>query len=97
GQETTARTHHRGTLKKRLFHVTIESHEMVLPGTQILLPSGKEVGTVTSSVLMDGKVWGLALLRVGDMTSETSVTALGGAVSVKRPQWATWATAATAA
>lgn len=90
GQETTARTHHRGTLKKRLFHVTMESHEGIPPGTQILLPSGKEVGIVTSSSLVDGKVRGLAVLRVGDITSDASLTALGVAVSVQRPRWATW-------
>lgn len=90
GQETTARTHHRGTLKKRLFHVTIESQEIVPPQTHILLPSGKDVGTITSSTLVDKKVQGLALLRVSDVTSNGSMTALGFAVSVKRPQWATW-------
>ncbi|HIJ84019.1 MAG: GCV T protein [Magnetococcales bacterium] len=90
GQETTARTHHRGTLKKRLFHVTVASREVVPSHTPVLLPSGKEVGVVTSSVLHEGKIHGLALLRLSDVAADAPMTVLGWAVSVKRPQWAAW-------
>lgn len=91
GQETTARTHHRGTLKKRLFCVTIDTDEAAPSQTPVVLSSsGKEVGVVTSAVVHDGKSQGLALLRLEDVASGSPMTILGGRVSAVRPQWATW-------
>ncbi|MBF0346447.1 MAG: folate-binding protein YgfZ [Magnetococcales bacterium] len=88
GQETTARTHHRGTLKRRLFHVTINGQETVPPMTPVLLSSGKEAGVVTSAVANDDGCQGLAVLRLSDVAS--TLTALGRPVTAKRPEWASW-------
>ncbi|MBF0435403.1 MAG: folate-binding protein YgfZ [Magnetococcales bacterium] len=90
GQETTARTHHRGTLKKRLFRVTIHTQDSLPVLTPLVLRSGKEAGSISSLASFDGHTQGLALLRLADVVSGEPMTALGHDVSVARPQWATW-------
>ncbi|MBF0110793.1 MAG: folate-binding protein YgfZ [Magnetococcales bacterium] len=90
GQETTARTHHRGTLKKRLFHLSIDGVGELPLGTPVVLPSGREVGAVTSIVVHGGGLRGLAVLRLSDVATGLPLTALGRAVSVRKPEWATW-------
>ena len=63
GQELTARTHHRATIRKRLFPVTADE---ALPGigTKITL-DGREVGEMRSSAGGGG----LALLRIESLKS----------------------------
>lgn len=88
GQETTARTHHRATLKKRLFQVTFAVGASLLPGTPVQLPDGKEAGIVTSSSRPMGT--GLAILRLTDVASNQPLAAHGVAVTAHKPTWATW-------
>lgn len=88
GQETTARTHHRGTLKKRLFQVTFPVGESLLPRTQVLLPDGKEVGVITSSAPQIGH--GLAILRLAEVACNEPLRAGGVTVVAHKPTWAQW-------
>ncbi len=90
GQETTARTHHRGTLKKRLFQVTLEGDGLVAAETPILTPSDKEAGIITSAICQDGNCHGLALLRLSDVDASKQLTVDGRKVSVQKPSWASW-------
>ncbi|MBF0453398.1 MAG: folate-binding protein YgfZ [Magnetococcales bacterium] len=90
GQETTARTHHRGTLKKRLFQVILEGDGPVAAETPILTPSGKEAGILTSTICQGGKCIGLSTLRLSDVSKGNQLTAAGRNLSVHKPQWADW-------
>ena len=90
GQETTARTHHRGTLKKRLFQVILEGDGLVDIETPVLTPSEKEAGTITSAVCQNGKCQGLALLRLADVVTGKQLTVAGRKVTVHKPSWASW-------
>ncbi|MBF0358638.1 MAG: folate-binding protein YgfZ [Magnetococcales bacterium] len=90
GQETTARTHHRGTLKKRLFQVTLEGDGPVSAETPILTHSEKEAGIITSAICQDGDCHGLALLRLSDVDDNSQLTVDGRKVSVQKPSWASW-------
>lgn len=90
GQETTARTQHRGTIKKRLFHVTGTVGTPWTPGTPIHQADGKEVGVITSSCPQIGTA--LALLRVAEWENRTRepLYAQGQPISVCKPSWAQW-------
>ncbi|MBF0194062.1 MAG: folate-binding protein YgfZ [Magnetococcales bacterium] len=90
GQETTARTHHRGTLKKRVFQVTLETENTIIDGTPVLTSSQKEAGIVTSASLHNGYCHALAMLRVSDVAKGDELSILGHKVSVHKPIWASW-------
>ena len=88
GQETTARTHHRGTIKKRLFQITFVAGAPISPGMPIVLPEGKEAGVVTSSAAQAGI--GLAHLRLSDVNSNAPLTVQGVVLLAQKPAWAAW-------
>ena len=88
GQETTARTHHRGTIKKRLFQITFKAGEPISPGMPIVLPAGKEAGVVTSSAAWVGV--GLAHLRLSDVDGNAPLAVQDVVVLAQRPTWAAW-------
>jgi tRNA-modifying protein YgfZ len=90
GQETTARTHHRGTLKKRLFQVILEGNGLVPVETPILTPSEKEAGVLTSVTCQNGQCQGLALLRTSDVVDDKQLTILGRKLTAQKPTWASW-------
>jgi tRNA-modifying protein YgfZ len=92
GQETTTRTYHRGTLKKRLFRVTLEGDGSLAEEMPVLTPSEKEAGTITSAICQNGKCQGLALLRVSDVSEGKQLTVSGHPVTVHKPDWAGWET-----
>lgn len=85
GQELTARTHHRATIRKRLFPVTADR---TLPGigAKITL-DGKEVGEMRSSAGRGG----LALLRIESLKSARErglpLMAGGAGIAVHAPAW----------
>jgi len=86
GQELTARTKHRGLIKKRLFKVAVEG-PVPQPGTPILLGE-HEAGEMRSGL----GALGLALLRLEDVRrSEQQGTPLRAASAVLRPIAPKWA------
>ena len=89
GQETTARTKHRGTLKKRLFQVRFAEDGAPLPsGTPLLNPNGKEVGVLATVSEQAGAA--LAVLRLSDVAKNETLTAMAREVTVHKPEWASW-------
>ncbi|MBF0295771.1 MAG: folate-binding protein YgfZ [Magnetococcales bacterium] len=90
GQETTARTHHRGTLKKRVFSLMLSAGEVVAPGSPILLPDGKPAGVLTSVTAGTGERAGLGLLYMDDVERGKPLTVGGARVTARKPDWATW-------
>ncbi len=89
GQETIARTHHRGTLKKRLFQLRFSGSGEMAAGTRVLLEGGKEAGIISSASILNAT--GLGLLRLSDVASAKPLTADGRTVTPLKPDWATWA------
>lgn len=94
GQESVARTHHRGVIRKRLLPVNFirdsgeEVHQAVAPKSEIIeVNSGKKVGTVTTALGSRG----LALLRLEAAFKNTSQLNVKGLenvnVKVIRPKW----------
>jgi len=83
GQELTARTKHRGLLKRRLYPVEIEGPSPA-PGTAIR-QNGKEVGELRSH--RDGK--GIALLRLEaiDRADETPLSAEEATIRPRPLPW----------
>lgn len=83
GQEVTARTKHRGLVKKRLVPVAI-SGAAPEPGTPVMA-GDREAGEMRSAA---GDV-GLALLRL-DYIKGTRLTAGDAELSPRKPEWATF-------
>jgi folate-binding protein YgfZ len=85
GQELTARTKHRGLVRKRLMPVVIEGGAPE-PGTQVLL-DGRDAGELRSS--HDGR--GLALLRLDRLAQaerdDRRLTAGEATLRALRPGW----------
>ncbi|MEO5365039.1 MAG: hypothetical protein H7831_01510 [Magnetococcus sp. WYHC-3] len=91
GQETTARTHHRGTVKKHLYRLTFAGPSLPAPGTPVLRGE-REAGSVSSVAAGQDRLLGLAILRDGDVADAAEpLTVAGQPVQVQRPAWATWA------
>jgi hypothetical protein len=88
GQELTARTKHRGLIKKRLMPVAIDGAAPD-PGAPVLL-DGKDAGEMRTSV--DGI--GLALLRLEylDRARETGAPLTSGDATLipTKPDWASF-------
>ncbi len=79
GQEVTARTHYRGTVRRRLMPVALDGP--VAPGTRILA-DGRPVGEMRSS--RDGV--GLALLRTDRVDGKTPLEADGAGLRALQPE-----------
>ena len=81
GQELTARTKHRGLVKKRLFPVEIEGNAPA-PGSAITL-AGTDIGTMRSS--RSGR--GLALLRLDAALGGEILESAGARLKPIKPDW----------
>ncbi|MBF0426244.1 MAG: folate-binding protein YgfZ [Magnetococcales bacterium] len=90
GQETTARTHGRGTIKKRLHLLQIATTGDIPPGTPVLTATGKEAGVVTSFAHLEEASLALALLRRADVIDHPDLTVAGLPATAHRPPWAAW-------
>jgi folate-binding protein YgfZ len=65
GQELTARTHYKGEIRKKLFHIKIANKTSVEKGTEISC-AGKSVGIILSSIFHKDELHALALVRLPD-------------------------------
>ncbi len=63
GQELTARTHHTGQIRKKIFHIKISDSEAIQKNTEISC-EGKSVGLVLSSIFHNSELHALALLKL---------------------------------
>ena len=81
GQELTARTKHRGKVRKRLLTVDI-SGPTPAPGTPIF-DGEKEIGHMRSGI----KGLGMALLRVEDLTPGKSYASGNSKITPRLPAW----------
>ena len=88
GQELTARTHHRGKIRKRLMPVVIEG-PLPEPGTAVM-HGDREVGEIRSGA--DNRA--IALIRVehfeAALQANDSFTAAGATVTPIKPDWASF-------
>ncbi|MCW9045298.1 MAG: folate-binding protein [Alphaproteobacteria bacterium] len=81
GQELTARTKHRGLIKKRLMPVTFEGDAPV-PGSKIVA-EGKDVGEMRSGT--SGR--GLALIRLEALEKGDPLVSEGVTLQAHKPEW----------
>lgn len=65
GQELTARTHYKGEIRKKLFHIKIANKTSVEKGAEISC-AGKSVGIILSSIFHKNELHALALVRLPD-------------------------------
>ncbi len=65
GQELTARTHYKGEIRKKLFHVKISGDSKLEKGSEISC-EGKSVGIILSSITHQNELHALALVRLPD-------------------------------
>ena len=63
GQELTARTHHTGQIRKKIFHIKISDGKAIQKNTEISC-EGKSVGLVLSSIFHNSELHALALLKL---------------------------------
>ncbi|MEO5362006.1 MAG: hypothetical protein H7838_00050 [Magnetococcus sp. DMHC-8] len=90
GQETTTRTHHRGTIKRRLFRLTGPAGVAWAAGTTVQRPDGKVAGMITSSCSQTGA--SLALLQLADVAhAQGTLFVQAHPMVVDKPAWAGWA------
>ncbi len=90
GQETIARAHHRGTIRFRLYGISMEDGAAVQSGTPVLLPDGKEAGRMASVSHLAGQSIGLAVLRISDVESGQPLSVDGHPIKARKPDWANW-------
>ncbi len=92
GQETTARSHYRGNVRKRLVPCRLSAEAAA--GTPVTLPGAPQpVGEVRSGVQApDGAFWAMVMLRNEALSAPADLTAAGAEVL---PQLPTGWTAAT--
>ena len=85
GQELTARTRYRGTVRRRLFRVTVTGGgELPAPGTPIM--AGKaEIGEMRSGV----GTCGIALIRMDRLQEAADAEVRSGSVTLRpeKPEW----------
>jgi folate-binding protein YgfZ len=62
GQETTARTHYKGIIRKKIFLAEIVSQTQIEKGTEIETED-KKIGEILSSVFAENKLLALALIK----------------------------------
>lgn len=90
GQEVVSRVHHRGTARKRFVKLDSAGH-LPAKGADIAA-GGKSVGAIGSSTEIDGKVKGLALVRLDKvrqaLDNGTPLSCGDVAVTVSLPDWA---------
>jgi folate-binding protein YgfZ len=65
GQELTARTHYRGEIRKKLFHVKLDSKNPPEKNSEITC-EGKSAGIFLSSVFHESQLHALALIKITD-------------------------------
>jgi folate-binding protein YgfZ len=65
GQELTARTHHLGQIRKKLFHVKIDSSAIAEKNSEISCEA-KPAGLILSSTFIESELHALALIRLPD-------------------------------
>ncbi len=76
GQETTARTHYKGTIRKKIFLVEIINCKQIEKGAEIEAED-KRIGEILSSVLYQEKLFALALIKnVDNEGKEINLVAL---------------------
>ncbi len=70
GQELTARTHHLGEVRKKIFHIKIpeyknntDSHDLISLKDEKITCEGNSIGVILSSVLKQGELHALALIK----------------------------------
>ncbi|MEO5376745.1 MAG: hypothetical protein H7832_03015 [Magnetococcus sp. DMHC-6] len=91
GQETISRTHHRGTLKKRLYQVTFTEPGPFIPSQSTILQlNGQESGLLTSFSNLCKPNLGLAILRVSDVETNHKFSTANRQLTTTKPTWATW-------
>ncbi len=65
GQEPTARIHHLGEIRKKIFHIAIENLSQVEKNSEISC-EGKSVGVVLSSLFYQNQLHALALIKISE-------------------------------
>ncbi|MEM7812786.1 MAG: hypothetical protein AAF532_15020 [Planctomycetota bacterium] len=83
GQEPIARLDALGHVNKEVVAVEIDA-DVPPPRETELTADGKTAGKLTSSAAVGGRVYGIATVRAKFLTPETSLTAAGAAVTVRR-------------
>ena len=66
GQELTARTHHLGQIRKKIFHIKI-ANKASLPKNSEITCQGKVAGIILSSIFFQDNLHALALLRLSNL------------------------------
>ncbi|KAJ8632242.1 hypothetical protein MRB53_025578 [Persea americana] len=93
GQESVARTHHRGVIRKRLMPLKFvdnsgrEVEQQVSPGSEVVNAVSNKVGTVTAALGCRG----MGLLRLAEAFKDSSGLSINGQENIKvkaiQPEW----------
>lgn len=73
GQELTARTHYKGEIRKKLFHIKISGDSKLEKGSEISC-EGKSVGIILSAINHQNELHALALVRLPDNLEDKNFT-----------------------
>lgn len=81
GQELTARTHYRGEIRKKIFHIKLD--ETSVDKNSEITCEGKSVGIILSSVFHQNELHALALIKIPhDEKPELNLEFLGKKISI---------------
>jgi len=69
GQELTARTHYRGEIRKKIFHIKIDG--TIAAKNSEITCEGKSAGIILSSVFHESELHALALIKISDDQNST--------------------------
>lgn len=80
GQELTARTHYRGEIRKKIFHVEIDAP--AIEKNSEITCEGNSIGIILSSVLHDNKLHALALINISQDFDSTKLESKNKKISI---------------
>ncbi|MBU6141204.1 MAG: hypothetical protein KGP29_06600 [Proteobacteria bacterium] len=80
GQELTARTHYRGEIRKKIFHIALAA-EKIEKNSEIYC-EGKSAGIILSSIFHENKLHALALIKDAQDVDLTKLDFAGQKISV---------------
>ncbi len=71
GQELTARTHHLGQVRKKIFYCKFDSQEIIAKNSEVFLNDTK-IGLALSSIKYNNMVYGLIFIKIDDKFNKDS-------------------------
>ena len=82
GQELTARTHHLGQVRKKIFYCKFDSQEIIAKNSEVFLNDVK-IGLALSSIKYNNIIYGLIFIKVDDEFDKNSANLTANNIKIE--------------